>query len=206
MSPRAGEGAPFVPVYHRALVAHAGRSRENVVVVNIGGVANITRIGADGSLTAGDTGPGNALIDDFVRERTGAPMDKGGALAEQGHVDRDILERLLANPWFSRPFPKSLDRNAFSLAPVSHLSTEDGAATLAAFTADSIALGIDAARRRRHHHRCRRRRPQPDAPGHARRSHDRSGDHDGRIWAGRPISSRPRPSPISRPGASKDCR
>ncbi len=61
-----GEGAPLVPVYHRALVAHAGLAG-SVVVVNIGGVANLTRIGADGGLLAGDTGPGNALIDDFVR-------------------------------------------------------------------------------------------------------------------------------------------
>jgi anhydro-N-acetylmuramic acid kinase len=136
-----GEGAPLVPVYHRALAARAGLAG-TVVVVNIGGVANITRIGADGSLVAGDTGPGNALIDDFVRARTGAPMDRDGALAAAGRVDAAALARLMDNPWFERPFPKSLDRDAFSPEPVAALSTEDGAATLAAFTSGTIVKGV----------------------------------------------------------------
>jgi anhydro-N-acetylmuramic acid kinase len=113
-----------------------------MAVVNIGGVANFTRIGADGSLTAGDTGPGNALIDDLVRERTGAPMDDGGALAAQGTVNQAALESLLAHKWFDRPFPKSLDRNAFSARSVAELSTEDAIATLVAFTSQTIVKGI----------------------------------------------------------------
>jgi len=136
-----GEGAPLVPVYHQALVRRAGLGGI-VALVNIGGVANITRVGADGSLSAGDTGPGNALIDDFVRARTGQPMDRDGALARAGRVDEAALAVLLADPWFDRPLPKSLDRNAFSPAPVMGLSTEDGAATLAAFTSRTIAKGI----------------------------------------------------------------
>jgi anhydro-N-acetylmuramic acid kinase len=136
-----GEGAPLVPVYHRALVERAGLAG-NVVVVNIGGVANITRIGADGMLAAGDTGPGNALLDDFMRARTGAAMDKDGATAAAGRVDTAALAALLANPWFDRPLPKSLDRDAFALAPVAGLATADGAATLAAFTSRTIAKGI----------------------------------------------------------------
>ena len=136
-----GEGAPFVPVYHQALVRRAGLGGD-VVVVNIGGVANITRIGADGSLAAGDTGPGNALIDDFVRARTGLAMDEGGALAASGSVDELALSALMADPWFEEPLPKSLDRDAFSPNPVQLLSTEDGAATLAAFTANAIAGAI----------------------------------------------------------------
>ena len=136
-----GEGAPLVPVYHRALAARAGLTG-TVVVVNIGGVANITRIGADGTLTAGDTGPGNALIDDFVQARTGAPMDRDGALAAAGKVDEAALAQLMENPWFDRPLPKSLDRDAFSSAPVAGLSTEDGAATLAAFTSGTILKGV----------------------------------------------------------------
>jgi anhydro-N-acetylmuramic acid kinase len=139
-----GEGAPFVPVYHRALVARAGLVGR-VVIANIGGVANITRIGEDGVLLAGDTGPGNALIDDLVRTRTGAPFDCDGALAAKGTVDRAALAALMANPWFDTPFPKSLDRDAFSLGPVNGLSDEDGAATLAAFTAKTIAAGIEVA-------------------------------------------------------------
>lgn len=139
-----GEGAPFVPVYHAALAAHSGL-RGSVVVVNIGGVANITRIDREGSMLAGDTGPGNALIDDFVQARSGLAYDRDGALAAAGRVDEGALAALMSDPWFDQPFPKSLDRDAFSVAPVSELSLEDGAATLSAFTARTIARGITAA-------------------------------------------------------------
>jgi anhydro-N-acetylmuramic acid kinase len=136
-----GQGAPFVPVYHRALVAMAGLAGD-VVVVNIGGVANITRIAGNGSISAGDTGPGNALIDDFVRSRTGAAMDAGGGLAAEGDVHEDVLSTLMANPWFDVRMPKSLDRDSFVADAVGGLSNEDGAATLAAFTSRSIMKGI----------------------------------------------------------------
>ncbi|MBN9021080.1 MAG: anhydro-N-acetylmuramic acid kinase, partial [Rhizobiales bacterium] len=82
-----GQGAPFVPLYHRALVRKAGLGGD-VVVANIGGVANITRIGADGSIRSGDTGPGNALIDDLVLVLAGEPMDRDGSRAARGRVDR----------------------------------------------------------------------------------------------------------------------
>ena len=139
-----GEGAPLVPIYHRALVQKAGLAG-TVAIVNIGGIANITRIASDGSLIAGDTGPGNALLDDFVRARSGAAMDMGGTLGARGRVDQRALARLLDNPWFARPLPKSLDRDAFSAAAVADLSTEDGAATLTAFTAQTILRGIEMA-------------------------------------------------------------
>jgi anhydro-N-acetylmuramic acid kinase len=136
-----GQGAPLVPAYHRALVEAAGLDG-TTVVVNIGGVANITRISPDGDLVAGDTGPGNALIDDFMRLRTGAAMDRDGALASRGTVSEKAVAELLSDPWFERPMPKSLDRNAFSLDAVASLTVEDGAATLAAFTSRSIVKGI----------------------------------------------------------------
>ncbi len=136
-----GEGAPLVPIYHRALVERAGLGG-TVVVVNIGGVANLTRIGGDGTLVAGDTGPGNALLDDFVRWRTGAAMDTEGELAALGTVDAQALRSLMDNPWFDRPLPKSLDRDAFSAEPVESLSDTDGAATLTAFTSGTIVKGI----------------------------------------------------------------
>ncbi len=136
-----GEGAPLVPVYHRALAERSGLPG-TVVVVNIGGVANLTRIAADGTLIAGDTGPGNALLDDFMRERTGEPMDRGGAHAASGTADPAALARLMDNPWFARPMPKSLDRDAFSAEAVAGLSTEDGAATLTAFTSGTILKGV----------------------------------------------------------------
>jgi anhydro-N-acetylmuramic acid kinase len=132
-----GEGAPFAPAYHRALARMSGIMP--LVVVNIGGVANVTWLTGDADPVAFDTGPGNALIDDFVAARTGRTLDEGGTLALSGTVDEAALAALLADDYFARPPPKSLDRNAFSAAPVAHLGLADGAATLAAFTARAIA-------------------------------------------------------------------
>ena len=132
-----GQGAPLVPVYHSAL---AQRLPERpAVFLNIGGVANVTWVGRGGMLMAFDTGPGNALIDDWVRHHTGQPLDEHGRLAAGGIVDEDALLALMTNAYFGRVPPKSLDRNAFSLDPVRHLAPADGAATLTAFTAASIA-------------------------------------------------------------------
>ncbi|MFO1184273.1 MAG: anhydro-N-acetylmuramic acid kinase [Bauldia sp.] len=136
-----GQGAPLVPVYHRALASRSGLPRP-LAVVNIGGVANVTWIGADDDLAASDVGPGNALLDDFVRSRRGQPFDKDGGLACAGKVDHEALASLLAHPWFGRSWPKSLDRNAFDPAAVARLGDKDGAATLVAFTAAGIARGV----------------------------------------------------------------
>jgi anhydro-N-acetylmuramic acid kinase len=136
-----GEGAPLVPIYHAAL-ARRSRQAGVTVVVNIGGVANITRIAADGSLLAGDTGPGNALLDDLVKARTGAAMDAGGAIGSRGRIDRKALDELMAHPYFARPVPKSLDRDAFSAGAVADLPTEDALATLTAFTVETVIQGI----------------------------------------------------------------
>lgn len=133
-----GQGAPLVPAFHRALVARDGLDGP-VAVINIGGVANVTWIDAEADPIACDTGPGNALIDDLMLERTGLPYDAEGATAAAGMVDRDALDALLDHPYFAAPPPKSLDRNAFSRAPVAALSTPDAAATLVAFTAQTIA-------------------------------------------------------------------
>ncbi len=136
-----GQGAPLVPAYHKALV---GRLPGAIAVVNIGGVANVTWVGDDTdeirrTLIAFDTGPGNALIDDWMALRTGKSCDEDGACAASGRVDEAVLAELLADRYFAVPPPKSLDRNAFSLDRLSALSTEDGAATLTAFTAAAIA-------------------------------------------------------------------
>ncbi len=138
-----GQGAPLVPVYHRALVAQARAAGpglpEVVAVLNLGGVANATILAGDADPLACDTGPGNALIDDFVLARTGAAYDAGGALAAAGRVDPVVLARLLAHPFFEKSLPKSLDRNDFSSSSVTALSDADGAATLTAFTAHAVA-------------------------------------------------------------------
>jgi anhydro-N-acetylmuramic acid kinase len=132
-----GQGAPLVPVYHRALAAQL--QELPVAFVNIGGVANVTWIGAHGRMLAFDTGPGNALIDDWMLSHNGEAHDAGGAAAAAGRIDEDALTALLTNGYFGQPPPKSLDRDAFSAAPVASLSLQDGAATLSAFTAASIA-------------------------------------------------------------------
>jgi anhydro-N-acetylmuramic acid kinase len=132
-----GQGAPLTPAYHRALAARL--PERPVAIVNIGGVANVTWIGRDGALLAFDTGPGNALIDDWMRRHTGRAIDADGKTAASGRVQDGALTALLTHDYFGRVPPKSLDRNAFSLEPVRHLTEADGAATLTAFTAASVA-------------------------------------------------------------------
>lgn len=134
-----GQGAPLVPVFHEALAAER---KKPVVIVNIGGVANLTWCGADGEIVAFDTGPGNALIDDWIFMHTGATYDPGGGLARSGTVDHAALAVLLEHPFFRRAGPKSLDRNAFAITPVRALPLADGAATLTAFTVETILRGI----------------------------------------------------------------
>jgi len=133
----------MVPVFHRAMLRLLKRPNP-VGVLNLGGVANVTFINGSAELVACDTGPGNALIDDFVRLRTGQPQDDEGRTAAAGKVDEDAVARVLTHPFFSKPPPKSLDRNAFRhwVAEEGRLaakSTQDGAATLTAITAASVA-------------------------------------------------------------------
>ena len=133
-----GQGAPLAPAYHHALVSSLGHNP--VAVVNIGGVANVTWIGSGDEPLAFDTGPGNALIDDWMQERTGRAYDHDGVTASRGTVVRAVLEELMQDAYFSKPPPKSLDRQDFDWEPVRRLSTEDGAATLVAFTVETIKL------------------------------------------------------------------
>ncbi|MFG1463144.1 anhydro-N-acetylmuramic acid kinase [Xanthobacter sp. DSM 24535] len=138
-----GQGAPLVPVFHKALVRALDLAGP-VAVLNIGGVANVTIIDGDADPIACDTGPGNALLDDFVFARTGIPFDADGALARTGEVDEAGVARVLSHPFFAAPPPKSLDRNEFRAFIAERLAlasyaTEDGAATLAAITAASVA-------------------------------------------------------------------
>jgi anhydro-N-acetylmuramic acid kinase len=132
-----GQGAPLVPVFHRALAAAAGFSQP-VAFINIGGVANLSFIAPGKEPIACDTGPGNGLLDDLMLKRRGLAFDRDGATASRGKADGAILSALLADPFFAAPPPKSLDRNDFSGTAVESLGTEDAAATLAAFAA-SIA-------------------------------------------------------------------
>jgi anhydro-N-acetylmuramic acid kinase len=133
-----GQGAPFVPVYHRALAQSQGREGP-ICVVNIGGVSNVTYIDGVEALIACDTGPGNALLDDFMLRVTGQPFDDEGRLAAQGRPDEDWIARALQRPFFALPPPKSLDRNDFASLLMPDMAAADGAATLTAFTAAAIA-------------------------------------------------------------------
>jgi anhydro-N-acetylmuramic acid kinase len=132
-----GHGAPFVPLYHQALAVGLERP---LGVLNIGGVANMTWIGQD-EILACDTGPGNALLDDFCHAVTGEPMDRDGRLSAAGTPHAPVLAALLAHAFFARPAPKSLDRQDFSHAHalVAELPPPHAAATLAAFTAQAVA-------------------------------------------------------------------
>lgn len=136
-----GEGAPLVPVFHDALISHLRRDKP-VALLNLGGVGNLTFIGPDGALLAFDTGPGSALIDDWVRQYTSQAYDDDGRIATKGKVDELCLSELLRHDYFLRKPPKSLDRNDFNIEELDRLNVEDGAATLTAFTAETVALAL----------------------------------------------------------------
>jgi anhydro-N-acetylmuramic acid kinase len=138
-----GQGAPLAPIYHAALARWSGLAPP-VAVLNLGGVGNITLIGADGGLTAFDTGPANGMIDLLVQARTDRRLDQDGALARAGRVDEDVLAAYLDHPYFRARGAKSLDRYDFSLDLVTGLSLQDAAATLTAFAAAAVALGVVA--------------------------------------------------------------
>jgi anhydro-N-acetylmuramic acid kinase len=136
-----GEGAPLAPVYHRALTAKL--PERPLAVLNIGGVANVTWIGRDGRLIAFDTGPGNALIDDWMLRHTGRAIDADGAFAGSGKVDERALQTMLRGPYFNRLLPKSLDRGSMSDDALRDLKPADGAATLTAFTAAAVRRAVE---------------------------------------------------------------
>jgi anhydro-N-acetylmuramic acid kinase len=142
-----GQGAPLVPVFHRALTRALDRPHP-IVVLNLGGVANITFIDGENDPIACDTGPANALIDDFMRSRSSATHDADGKAAAAGQVDMMAIDRLLAHPFFAQPCPKSLDRNDFrewvaAQAGLAEKSIEEGAATLTRLTAATVARIVD---------------------------------------------------------------
>jgi anhydro-N-acetylmuramic acid kinase len=135
-----GEGAPFVPLYHRAL---ASGLAQPVMILNLGGVGNVTYIDGD-VVIAFDTGPASALLDDFVSRRRGLSFDENGGLAASGTADQTLVTEFMRNPFFDRPAPKSLDRQDFHARAkgVEALPDADGAATLAEFTVQSVLASL----------------------------------------------------------------
>ena len=136
-----GEGAPLAPLFHAAL---ASALLKPLAILNLGGVGNVTWIGTQAvaetsEILAFDTGPGNALIDDWVRRHTGAAADFDGALALAGLPSEAHVARFLEHPYFTRRPPKSLDRDDFRDVIPRTLSLTEGAATLTEITAAAVA-------------------------------------------------------------------
>lgn len=145
-----GEGAPLAPFFHFACAHHVGAT-EPLAFLNLGGVGNLTYVDPSfarpempGALLAFDTGPANAPLNDLLQQRRGLPYDEGGKIARSGRVEQGALELFLAEPYFRRIPPKSLDRNDFSemIGLVGELSDADAAATLTAMSAAGAAEGM----------------------------------------------------------------
>ncbi len=141
-----GQGAPLAPVFHQAMFGgRAGRA-----VLNLGGMANVSILGADSALASGwDTGPGNVLLDAWVQRHLQQACDAQGRFAASGAVDADLLGVLLAHPYISVPPPKSTGREDFNLAwldgllaTLPPLAPATVQATLAEFTAACVALAL----------------------------------------------------------------
>lgn len=135
-----GQGAPLVPAYHVALARSLppDHRRLPVAFVNVGGISNVTFVLETGDPVAFDSGPGNALIDQWVSAHAGIPLDQNGRIASEGGIVEAVAAAYLANPFFDRPGPKSLDRNDFTLDEAEGMELADGARTLASVTARSI--------------------------------------------------------------------
>lgn len=137
-----GQGAPLVPIFHKAL---AREFPKPLAFLNIGGVANVTWLGEnDEDILAFDTGPGNGLIDDWVRSYCSLPWDEEGRIAAKGTVHLDILRRWLFHPYLSQKPPKALDRQQFRkcLEDVTEIPFEDAIATLTAFTVRAVEKAL----------------------------------------------------------------
>ncbi|WP_281971973.1 anhydro-N-acetylmuramic acid kinase [Ruegeria faecimaris] len=146
-----GEGAPLAPFYHFACAKWI-EANQPLCFLNLGGVGNLTYVDPrfdgpeiPGGLLAFDTGPANAPVDDLMQERLGLPMDRDGAVARGGRVETGALELFLAEPFFNRMPPKSLDRNDFAemIRLVQELSDADAVATLTGMCAAGVAQGIE---------------------------------------------------------------
>lgn len=139
-----GQGAPLAPAFHQWLFGRAGQTR---AVVNIGGIANLSVLAADGAIAGYDTGPGNTLLDSWARTCRGESYDHDGQWAGSGRVNAELLKRLLADDFFSAPAPKSTGPEHFNLhwlerAGISDKAPEDVQATLLELTAASIAGAV----------------------------------------------------------------
>lgn len=137
-----GEGAPLAPLFHQQFCARSGSP---IVVLNLGGVANITWM-SNGKLVAGDTGPGCGLLDEWAQEKISTPFDRDGLVASAGTIEQSAVASAMEHGFFHRPLPKSADRFEFDAIlqseSIQRLSAEDGAATLCAVTVEGVASAV----------------------------------------------------------------
>jgi anhydro-N-acetylmuramic acid kinase len=134
-----GQGAPLVSMFHQALFRNQPKP---TVILNLGGVANITWLGENDEIIAGDTGPGCGLLDEWIQEMAGLPHDEDGRIALQGKVNDGLVAAALATPFFAKPLPRSADRFDFDHVDVSGMNVEDGAATLCAVTVRAVVKAV----------------------------------------------------------------
>lgn len=142
-----GHGAPLMPAFHAALLHSPDEDR---AVLNLGGIGNFTLLPAIGDVRGFDTGPANALLDAWCHRHTGHDYDAGGEFAASGRIDEGLLARLLAEPWFAQPPPKSTGREQFHLdwlqpalaALPAQLAPADVQATLMELTAATVANAL----------------------------------------------------------------
>ena len=148
-----GQGAPLAPIYHAALITKMDAKMDDAspaVIINIGGVANLTYVGTkakqERNILGFDTGPGNALMDDYMRTHFNQPFDDGGKIAAKGKIDNGFVARVMQDDFFARSWPESLDRQAFNHivvnAGLDDLAPHDAVASLAALTVVSITHAV----------------------------------------------------------------
>lgn len=134
-----GQGAPLVPLFHQQLCRSLPKP---FVILNLGGVGNLTWLGDAEAIVASDTGPGCGLLDAWAEQHFGVAMDTDGRLSQQGTVNAAAVAAVLQQPFFQRPLPKSADRFDFDCSPLKSLSPHDGLATLCALTAEAVEMAV----------------------------------------------------------------
>ncbi len=141
-----GHGAPLAPAFHKAVFSSKTCDR---IILNTGGIANITHLPVNGNVTGYDTGPANGLMDSWCQKHKGKPYDNNGEWAKTGNICRPLLESLLEHTFFMLPPPKSTGREDFNLSWLHEalkqfptIKAEDVQATLLGLTVESIALAI----------------------------------------------------------------
>ena len=137
-----GQGAPLTPIYHQLILKRI-KSKLPSALVNIGGISNITYIDKYNKVVGFDTGPGNYLINVWVKTKAKKEFDRDGLIAKSGQTDEKVLEEFLSNPYYKKKFPKSLDVKDFNLQNLNKLSLKDGCATLSMLTAKSICISLN---------------------------------------------------------------